>query len=177
MWYSHTISFLFQPYHRRDAILWLTMAHIEIIARGVWIQAGQILLCRNVAGEYWYLPGGHVDAGESAASALRREFVEETGIKPVIGGLRLVMENMFRDSRKRHHELLLVFHVEHEDDSPPPPISSLEPDIAFDWVDLAGIVEIDLRPLSIRAWLASGGRVEQGPGTGWISQVEGSGSG
>gem|GEM_PF-6887474 len=50
--------------------------HIEVIARGLIIANNALLLCRNVAGGYWYLPGGHVEPGESAAEALSRELVE-----------------------------------------------------------------------------------------------------
>ena len=44
---------------------------------------GRILLCRHEKagrGEYWLLPGGGVNAGESLVDALRRELAEEVGI-------------------------------------------------------------------------------------------------
>ena len=42
----------------------------------------RILLCRHEKGtrEYWLLPGGGVNAGESLADALHRELDEEVGI-------------------------------------------------------------------------------------------------
>jgi 8-oxo-dGTP diphosphatase len=43
----------------------------------------RVLLCRHEKsgrGEYWLLPGGGVNAGESLVEALRRELVEEIGI-------------------------------------------------------------------------------------------------
>ena len=42
----------------------------------------RILLCRHEKGtkEYWLLPGGGVNAGESLADALHRELQEEVGI-------------------------------------------------------------------------------------------------
>jgi 8-oxo-dGTP diphosphatase len=42
----------------------------------------RILLCRHEKGmrEYWLLPGGGVNAGESLADALHRELNEEVGI-------------------------------------------------------------------------------------------------
>jgi ADP-ribose pyrophosphatase YjhB (NUDIX family) len=41
-----------------------------------------ILLCRHEkpGKEYWLLPGGGVDSGESLVDALRRELLEEVGI-------------------------------------------------------------------------------------------------
>ncbi len=145
------------------------MPHIELIARGALITESRVLLCRNIAGGYWYLPGGHVDFGESAEAAVRREFLEETGLEVVVGPPALAIEQAFEQGGRHHHELSVVFPVEHAGDLPPTEIQSLEPEIAFDWVDLAAVLDLDLRPLPIRAWLASGGRVGDGPPLAWLS--------
>ena len=56
----------------------------------------RILLCRHEKagrGEYWLLPGGGVNAGESLVDALHRELAEEVGIDdelPVEGPLAIV---------------------------------------------------------------------------------------
>jgi 8-oxo-dGTP diphosphatase len=56
----------------------------------------RVLLCRHekpLRGEYWLLPGGGVNAGESLVDALHRELAEEVGIVdelPVEGPVALV---------------------------------------------------------------------------------------
>ena len=54
----------------------------ETIARGVCIQNGKVLLCRAKGGATTYLPGGHIEFGETGRVALVREMKEETGPVP-----------------------------------------------------------------------------------------------
>jgi 8-oxo-dGTP diphosphatase len=56
---------------------------------------GRILLCRHEKGDrqYWLLPGGGVNSGESLTGALHRELAEEIGIAdalPVEGPVAIV---------------------------------------------------------------------------------------
>ena len=48
---------------------------------------GRLLLCRQEkpGKEYWMLPGGGVDVGETVMEALRRELREELGIEADVG--------------------------------------------------------------------------------------------
>jgi 8-oxo-dGTP pyrophosphatase MutT (NUDIX family) len=148
---------------------------IEVIARGLLLHGSHVLLCRSRKGGYCYLPGGHIEFGESAGEALVREFLEETGLVVRCGACRLVTEGAFEAGGESHHELNLVFHVQltqsHDPAAPPPPIASKEADIEFEWVELAAVVGVDLRPASIKAWIVSGGTMEPGtPPCGWISE-------
>lgn len=137
---------------------------IEIITRGALFHGERVLACRNIKQRYYYLPGGHVDFGEPAAAALAREFEEECGLTPTIGPLLLTTENIFESAGRRRHEINLVFHVELRD--PPASITSLEPEIAFEWLDPQH--PLDLRPNAIREWLRSGDNRSASP---WRSEV------
>ena len=147
-------------------------SHIEIIARGLLIQEGYALLCRDRKGGYYYLPGGHIEFNEAAAVALAREFKEETGLGVQVGACALITEGAFIQKGSGKHELNLVFHVEHPHPNPnhphplPDEVKSKEDHIAFEWVDLAAAVDLDIRPLVIKAWLASGAPV----GLSWVSE-------
>jgi 8-oxo-dGTP pyrophosphatase MutT (NUDIX family) len=141
--------------------------HIEVICRGVLIRAGKVLICRSEKGGYFYLPGGHVEFDEPATIALAREFEEECGIKVAALDCVLVTEGNFDAGRRRHHEVNLVFHVEPVDPTSLDDIKSRESDIGFEWADLASMVDLDLRPNAIRAWLASGGLA----GCQWVSEM------
>ena len=125
------------------------MAKIEVIARAVMIRDGKILLCRDIAGDYAFLPGGHVEFGESSPDALRREMQEEAGIDVDVGALVHVCEQRFVQKGKERHEVTLMFHVE--------PVAgdvvSQESHISFTWADLASLADLDLRPAVTRAWL------------------------
>lgn len=143
---------------------------IELIARGVYVRGGAVLLCQNVKHGYFYLPGGHIEFGESAAAALAREIDEETGLCAAVGEMVLASEHVFEAGRRTHHELNLVFHVEQismADGSPAEAVDSKEDSIAFKFADLAGVTDLDIRPAEVKAWLITGGRIN--PSAGWIS--------
>lgn len=134
---------------------------IEVLARGLVIVGDWALVCRNVAAGYGYLPGGHIEPGEAAAVALRRELLEEAGADWRIGECLVVAENRFVQGGRDRHELNMLFHVEHglarDGAIPPPPVLSLETHIAFDWVPRAAFAGADVRPawmrdLVVRNW-------------------------
>jgi 8-oxo-dGTP diphosphatase len=139
----------------------MTDSAIELIARGVLRKGQHLLVCRNVEQGYVYLPGGHVEFGESAQRALEREFLEETGLSVEAGACGLVTESLFEQRGEAKHEYSLVFHVEHQGSMDLlDGLKSRESHIAFDWVDLAAVGDLDLRPVSVRAWLVTGAPCE-----------------
>lgn len=143
---------------------------IELIARGVVVHEGCVLLCRSLSHGYAYLPGGHVEFGEQAARALERELEEEIGLPARVGRCLLVTEERFDVGGVLHHEINIVFHVEQLGASAEPPrdVSSREAKIGFEWVHLAALHETDLRPATIKAWLMAG----QTGATTWVSGMD-----
>lgn len=151
-----------------------TTGHIEVISRGCLILGSRVLVTRNLKHGYVYLPGGHVEFGESAATAVRREFLEECGVDIRVGSAALATEAAFDTKKHRHHEITLVFHVEPVALKPgkqgmPPIVKSKEDGIGFEWIDLAAVSDTDLRPPAVKAWLIT--LADQQQGVEWVSDM------
>lgn len=134
--------------HNRSSGVSNAAKHIEVIARGLWVRDGKLLVCRNVKHGHCYLPGGHVEAGEPATEALRREFVEETGEDVTVGALCIVAEQLFSQRGTPRHELSFVFHVEHSGE-PGHDVRSLEPGIRFEWLGVGELLSAGFLPKAL----------------------------
>jgi 8-oxo-dGTP diphosphatase len=75
----------------------------------------RLLLCRHEKpgrGEYWLLPGGGVNSGESLVDALHRELMEEVGIEdelPLEGPIAIVDSISPEWSYAQKHVVHIVF--------------------------------------------------------------------
>lgn len=76
---------------------------------GLAIADGRILLQTATRIDFWVLPGGRAELGESAAETLRREMREELGLDVDVGRLLWVMENFFTLDGRRYHEIGFYF--------------------------------------------------------------------
>lgn len=90
----------------------------RVCTRGIILKNNKIFAVRqkNSAGQevdYWCTPGGGLDVGEPILEGLKREFIEETGVKPSIG--RLLIVQQFIDSKGRE-QLELFFEILNVDD-------------------------------------------------------------
>lgn len=124
------------------------LAGIETIARGVAILDGKLLLCRAKGAKTSYLPGGHIEFGETGREALVREIREEMGVEATTGRFLGVVENSFTQHGKPHAEINLVYELTFSE--PPKDPASAEDWIEFEWRDLDDLDAAGLLPEAFR---------------------------
>jgi len=113
--------------------------HTVIVAAGVLVEGGRVLLSQRKAGAHlagaWEFPGGKVQSGEDPRAGLRRELAEELGIDAEVGEILDVTFHAYADVGKA--VLLLFFEVARAQGSPEPQAL----DVA-DW-KWAGVGDLD----------------------------------
>ena len=123
---------------------------IEVLVRGVCLMEGQLLICSNRQVGNRYLPGGHIDFGESARDALEREILEELGCRSRAGRFLGLCEHRFRQQGHPHAEINLLFALHIADIAPPHPPPAREPWLAFEWHALEALAYSSLQPAALR---------------------------
>ena len=131
------------------------LAGIESIARGVCVRNGKLLLCRAKGGKSTYLPGGHIEFGETGRVALVREMTEELGVDSSTGVFLGALENSFLQNGKPHAEINLIYELKLAEGVEVESMKSQEDWIEFIWQDLNDLESANLLPEAFRdlsAW-------------------------
>jgi ADP-ribose pyrophosphatase YjhB (NUDIX family) len=120
---------------------------VAIVVRG-----DEVLLHRAEGDDFWALPGGRVESGEEASTAVVRELQEELGLVVQPGRLVLLVENFFVYGGLKHHEVGMYFRVDAQAGSrvltQPGPYRGVEGarELVFDWFPRSALKGVDLRP-------------------------------
>ncbi|MBO7655611.1 MAG: NUDIX domain-containing protein [Kiritimatiellae bacterium] len=134
---------------------------VEVLARGVCVKAGQILLCKSRTATICYLPGGHVEFRETARYALEREIREEMGLSSRAGAFLGCCEHSFIQKGRPHAEINLVFGLDVPDADPAQVPVSREDWIEFFWWPIGRLREAHLEPApfceALETWLRQPG--------------------
>lgn len=139
---------------------------------GVAVHDDRVLLHRSGHDDFWALPGGRLEVGETSVDGLRREMREELDVDVTVGRLLWVIENFFdhypldmppdMSRTSPHHEIGFYFEMEVPSrllNSPAFMGSELigtphEFELEFRWFDRSGLPELDIRPSTLRQILS-----------------------
>jgi 8-oxo-dGTP pyrophosphatase MutT (NUDIX family) len=136
---------------------------IHVITRAVVLDGSYILLCKttDLKNNFYYLPGGHIEHGETAEVAILREMLEETGarssVKRFLGCLEYKFDPGY-NSICHNHEYNIVFEIVSGELSVNTPLKKLEDKLDLHWLHISKLKDIDFRasPLKelVPKWLA-----------------------
>jgi 8-oxo-dGTP diphosphatase len=118
-----------------------------------------ILLCRNRKAGNVYLPGGHIDFGETGAEALVREIREEMGCRARVSGFLGCAEHFFMQEGEPHAEINLVYAMRVSGITPDQTPPCCEAWIQFFWHPPSRLATSHLEPATLRRqlprWIAA----------------------
>lgn len=116
------------------------------MARALIISGDFVLLAREVGADNTFLPGVHIEAGESAEKALIRELEEETGHEANIIRFLGAVEAQWYKAEKPNNEINLIFKVELSKADFETEIISKEGHIEFLWIKRSEETSYNLLP-------------------------------
>lgn len=140
------------------------------LVRGIIQVDGKVLLTHKKGADHTYLPGGHIDLGESAKSALAREIKEEIGMEARVKGFVGAVEHVWTEDGADNHEINLVFEVDVPGLESAADPSSLEPDLEFIWSEVSDLKSHNLQPYPLIECLAN---LKRGYRGYWGSSIKG----
>lgn len=138
--------------------------NIHVLARAVVLDQEHILLCktRDLPISFYFLPGGHIEHGESAEAAVLRELLEESGTQCRIKRFLGCLEHSFEPGHNsicHNHEYNFFFEAESDLLKIQNPLARMEDHIELVWLPLHEINSIDFRPEPLKTllpeWLKS----------------------
>jgi len=121
-----------------------------------------VITHRDEIGDWYSLPGGGQEAGETLTAALQRECLEELGAGVLVGPLRYIREYIganheFSREDAGFHQVDFMFECALVGDIPDsPPSNPDKSQTGIAWLPLDGLPTYRLYPKELRRKLASG---------------------
>ncbi len=140
----------------------MTTGAVRVSVKAIIIHDGMVLLIQNrdADGEWFMLPGGGQEHGETLIAALNRECLEEIGCSVRVGPLRVIRDYIgrhheFAASDGHQHQLELMFECTLESE----PCAGAKPDamqIGIKWIALGALSRHRLYPKALAPLLVAG---------------------
>jgi 8-oxo-dGTP pyrophosphatase MutT (NUDIX family) len=121
-------------------------AVIEVIGRAVIENNGRFLLAHCRGASNTFLPGGHVEFGESIPEAIAREVAEEIGKDAHVGFYLGAVEAGWEEGGVQHFEVNHVFQVSVPGISFASVVESCEEHLEFVWAQRSELAGLNLLP-------------------------------
>lgn len=124
---------------------------IELIVRLVIKREDKVLLCLNKEAGSYFLPGGHVEFGDTFEKTIYKETAEELGwTREDIKSFKFkgYLENFYsyKNGTEPHAELNMIFDVEINVATQ---AVSQESHIGFEWVNISDVPNLKILPTTI----------------------------
>lgn len=128
---------------------------VHYLVRGIIFADGNVLLAYQIGASNTFLPGGHIESGEGAESALVREIYEEIGMKATVKRFVGAVEHVLPEDRFGDRAINWIFEVEIPGlDSAKPP-QSREDHLEFIWAEPSALARHNLQPYPLIECLTS----------------------
>ena len=131
-------------------------------ACGIIKQNNKFLIMKVNKTDYYHLPGGHVELGETSKEAVIRELKEEVGCDVKEATLFALQENFWLSDEKQYHGIEFYYIVEPDVCLEQLDHEAIEKDkgedklLEFKWVTVDELKKIDLRPANVKELLLNG---------------------
>ena len=126
----------------------------HFLGRAVIIFQGRILLAHAKGADNTFLPGGHIEVGESIPDGIARELKEEIGVTAQINEYLGAVEHSYIIDSCHHFEINHIFSASLPSAEVTHGISSLEKHLEFMWADPNKLSELNLQPYPLASFLA-----------------------
>lgn len=120
------------------------------LARALITSKDYFVGAREIGGKHTFFPGGHIEFGEKADVALKREILEELGAVGEVVSFIGAVESKWEYNKKFHSEINLIFHFHSDELSPGKELVSQERHLEFLWIHKDECEKYNLLPEPMR---------------------------